>query len=107
MKCCSQVSFCIFVQCSYKYLSLSDLLFVDFHFRLALGSELLYQRSGGMQATMISLGGFYKADSWEASARLGIHAWSINYHHLLDKNFMLMTSLEGSLMQVIKVVINE
>lgn len=68
--------------------------------RFALGSELVYQRSGGMQGAMISLGGYYKAPMWEASAKLGMHAWSINYHQMLDKSFTLMASLEGSLMQV-------
>lgn len=53
-----------------------------------------------MQGAMISMGGYYKADMWEASARLGLHTWNINYHQKLDNNFMLMASLDGSLMQV-------
>ena len=53
-----------------------------------------------MQGTMISVGGYYKAAMWEASAKLGIHAWSVNYHQKLDNNFTLMASLEGNLMQV-------
>ena len=68
--------------------------------RLALGSELVYQRSGGMQGAMISVGGYYRAQMWEASARLGLHSWNINYHQKLDDNFLLLASVDGNLMQV-------
>ncbi len=54
-----------------------------------------------MQGAMLSLGGYYRAKMWEASARLGFHSWNVNYHQKLDKNFVLMASLDGSLMQVL------
>lgn len=68
--------------------------------RFALGSELVYQMSGGMQGAMVSVGGYYKADMWEASARIGLHSWNVNYYQKLDRNFLLLASLDGSLMQV-------
>ena len=69
--------------------------------RLALGCELVYQRAGSeMQDAMISLGGYYKADTWEATARLGLHSWAIGYQQQFKEQLMLMADLEGSLVQV-------
>ena len=69
--------------------------------RLALGCELVYQRAGSeLQDASLSLGGYYRADTWEATARLGIHSWAIGYQQQFKDNLMLMADLEGSLMQV-------
>ena len=53
--------------------------------RLALGSELIFQNGGGMEGAMLSLGGRYRAQDWEATARLGIHAWNLSYIHKANK----------------------
>ena len=53
-----------------------------------------------MEGTMISVGGYYKAPMWEFAAKVGIHAWNMNYHQKLDDKFTLVANLEGNLMQV-------
>ncbi|XP_064407641.1 mitochondrial import receptor subunit TOM40 homolog [Halichondria panicea] len=68
--------------------------------RLALGSEMLYQRSSdGMQNAVISLGGYYRAPEWEATAKIGLHSVSLGYHQKFKDYFTLVCDLEGSLMQ--------
>jgi mitochondrial import receptor subunit TOM40 len=49
--------------------------------KLSLGTELLFQRGGGMEVGLLSLGGMYKATGWEASGKLGMHAWNLSYLH--------------------------
>ena len=49
---------------------------------------------------MISLGGYYRADTWEVTARLGIHSWAIGYQQQFKDKLMLMADLEGGLVQV-------
>ena len=61
----------------------------------------MVQRGGGMEAGMLSLGGAYKCEEWEASARLGLHAWHLTYLHKM-KDLALVAECEGSLMQVSK-----
>ena len=34
-----------------------------------------------MEVALLSLGGRYKTDTWEASARAGLHAWNLTYTH--------------------------
>ena len=69
--------------------------------RLALGCEFVYQRAGSeMQDAMLSVGGYYRTDTWEVTARLGIHSWAIGYQHQFKDKLMLMADLEGSLVQV-------
>ena len=81
------------------FLSLS--LPPPFPSRLALGCELVYQRAGSdLQDASLSLGGYYRAETWEATARLGVHSWAIGYQQQFKDNLMLMADLEGSLMQV-------
>ena len=67
--------------------------------RLSLGAELLYQRASGMQTALLSVGGAYKTQHWEAAARLGVHAWYLSYQHRI-KDLTLVADCEGSLMQV-------
>ena len=51
----------------------------------------MYQRAGSeLQDASLSLGGYYRADTWEA----------IGYQQKFKDNLMLMADLEGSLMQV-------
>ena len=59
----------------------------------------MFQKGGGMEAAMLSLGGAYKCEDWEASTRLGLHAWHLTYLHKL-KDLSLVAECEGSLMQV-------
>ena len=69
--------------------------------RLALGTELLYQRAGdGMQNAVISLGGYYRAKDWEATAKLGLHSMSFTYQQRFRDYLTLVADVEGSLMQV-------
>jgi len=68
--------------------------------RLALGTELLYQRGGGMQNALVSLGGCYKDKNWEASARLGLHAWNVTFLQRSVKDLALVAEIDGSLVQV-------
>ena len=69
--------------------------------RLALGCELVYQRaSSELQDASLSIGGYYRAKTWEATARLGVHSWAVGYQQQFKDNLMLMADLEGSLMQV-------
>lgn len=69
--------------------------------RLALGCELLYQRAGdGMQNAVISLGGYYRAQDWEATAKLGLHSMSFTYQQRFRDYLTLVADIEGSLMQV-------
>ena len=69
--------------------------------RLALGCELVYQRAGSeLQDASLSIGGYYRAKTWEATARLGVHSWAVGYQQQFKDNLMLMADLEGSLMQV-------
>ena len=71
------------------------------YLRLALGCEFVYQRAGSeMQDALLSLGGYYKRDTWEVTARLGIHSWAIGYQHQFKDKLTLMADLEGSLVQV-------
>ena len=67
--------------------------------RLSVGAELMVQRGGGLEAGMLSLGGAYRCKEWEATARLGLHAWHLTYLHKL-KDLDLVAECEGSLMQV-------
>ena len=67
--------------------------------RLSLGAEVMFQRGGGMEAAMLSLGGAYRCEEWEATARLGLHAWHLTYLHKM-KDLALVAECEGSLMQV-------
>ena len=61
----------------------------------------MYQRAGAeLQDASLAVGGYYRADTWEATARLGIHSWAIGYQHKFKDSLMLMADLEGSLMQV-------
>ena len=53
-----------------------------------------------MQGCMLSVGGAYATPKWEAVARLGLHAWNLSYQHKLDDTFVVVTDLEGSIMQV-------
>ena len=48
---------------------------------------------------MLSLGGAYRCEEWEATARLGLHAWHLTYLHKM-KDLALVAECEGSLMQV-------
>lgn len=66
--------------------------------RLSLGTELMVQRGGGMEAGMISVGGAYRCPDWEASARMGLHSWHLTYLHKL-KDLDFIAECEGSLMQ--------
>ena len=59
----------------------------------------MVQRGGGLEAGMLSLGGAYRCKEWEATARLGLHAWHLTYLHKL-KDLDLVAECEGSLMQV-------
>ncbi len=62
---------------------------------------MLYQRSSdGMQNAVISLGGYYRAPEWEATAKIGFHSVSLSYHQKFKDYFTLVCDLEGSLMQV-------
>ncbi len=62
---------------------------------------MLYQRSSdGMQNAVISLGGYYRAPEWEATAKIGLHSVSLGYHQKFKDYFTLVCDLEGSLMQV-------
>ena len=38
-----------------------------------------------MEVGLLSVGGAYKTDKWEASAKLGMHAWNITYLHKSSK----------------------
>ncbi len=38
-----------------------------------------------MEAGLISVGGSYKSEDWEASAKLGMHAWNLTYLHKSSK----------------------
>ena len=58
-----------------------------------------------MQDASLSLGGYYRADTWEATVRLGVHSWAVGYQHQFKDNLMLMADLEGSLMQVSYLII--
>ena len=69
------------------------------HSRLCLGAELMVQRGAGMEAGMLSVGGAYRCEEWEATARLGLHSWHLSYLHKL-KDLDLVAECEGSLMQV-------
>ena len=71
----------------------------DLH-RLALGTELLYQRGSGMQNALLSLGGYYRAKTWEATARLGLHAWHVSFLEKASKDVVLMAECDGNLVQV-------
>ena len=71
----------------------------DLH-RLALGTELLYQRGGGMQNALLSLGESYRGKSWEAAARLGLHAWHVSFLEKATKDVALVAELDGNLVQV-------
>ena len=53
-----------------------------------------------MQGTMLSVGGRYIGSNWEAAARVGLHAWHVNYQHKLDDSLVALADMEGSLMQV-------
>ena len=53
--------------------------------RLSLGTELLIQKGGGMEAGLLSLGGGYKTDNWETTAKIGMHAWNLTYIHKSSK----------------------
>ncbi len=62
---------------------------------------MLYQRSSdGMQNAVISLGGYYRAPEWEATAKIGFHSVSLSYHQKFKDYFTLVCDLDGSLMQV-------
>ncbi len=62
---------------------------------------MLYQRSSdGMQNAVISLGGYYRAPEWEATAKIGLHSVSLGYHQKFKDYFTLVCDVEGSLMQV-------
>lgn len=50
-----------------------------------MGSELVFQSGGGMEGAMLSLGGNYAANDWEATARVGVHAWNLSYMHKANK----------------------
>ena len=52
-----------------------------------------------MEAAMLSVGGAYRCKEWEATARLGLHAWHLTYLHKL-KDLDLVAECEGNLMQV-------
>ena len=59
----------------------------------------MVQRGAGMEAGMLSVGGAYRCEEWEATARLGLHSWHLSYLHKL-KDLDLVAECEGSLMQV-------
>ena len=33
---------------------------------------------------LLSVGGAYKSDKWEASAKLGMHAWNLTYYMKIE-----------------------
>ena len=53
--------------------------------RLSLGTELLLQKGGDMEVGLLSVGGAYKSENWEATAKLGMHAWNLTYLHKSSK----------------------
>ena len=59
----------------------------------------MFQRGGGMEVAMLSLGGAYKTETWEASARAGLHAWHLTYLYKM-KDLALVAECDGNLMQV-------
>ena len=59
----------------------------------------MIQKGAGMEAGMVSVGGAYHCQEWEAAARLGLHSWHLSYLHKL-KDLDLVAECEGSLMQV-------
>ena len=69
--------------------------------RLSIGTELLYQKGGGLETSLLSLGGAYKAGDWEVAAKAGLHAWNLSYLHKY-KGVQLATEFDGNLMQVKK-----
>ena len=38
-----------------------------------------------MEAGLLSLGGGYKTDNWETTAKIGMHAWNLTYIHKSSK----------------------
>ncbi len=52
-----------------------------------------------MQTALLSLGGSYRGQDWEASARVGLHSWHVTYLQKL-KDLVLVAECDGSLMQV-------
>ena len=59
----------------------------------------MFQRGGGMEAAMLSVGGAYRCKEWEATARLGLHSWHLTYLHKM-KDLDLVAECDGNLMQV-------
>ena len=67
--------------------------------RLSVGTELMYQKGGGLETSLLSLGGAFKASDWEVAAKVGLHAWNVSYLHKY-KGIQLATEFDGNLMQV-------
>ncbi|KAL5499625.1 hypothetical protein EMCRGX_G011077 [Ephydatia muelleri] len=66
--------------------------------RLSVGTELLYQKGSGIEASLLSLGGTYNGGGWDVAAKVGLHAWNVTYHHKY-KGVQLATEFDGNLMQ--------
>ena len=53
-----------------------------------------------MQNALLSLGGYYRTKTWEATARLGLHAWHVSFLEKASKDVVLMAECDGNLVQV-------
>ena len=53
-----------------------------------------------MQNALLSLGGSYRGTSWEAAARLGLHAWHVSFWEKATKDVSLVAELDGNLVLV-------
>lgn len=66
--------------------------------RLSVGTELLYQKGGGLETSLLSLGGGYNAGDWEVTAKMGLHAWNVTYRQKYQ-GLHLAAEFDGNLMQ--------
>uniref|UniRef100_H2YZA0 Mitochondrial import receptor subunit TOM40 homolog n=1 Tax=Ciona savignyi TaxID=51511 RepID=H2YZA0_CIOSA len=65
--------------------------------KLAIGSELLYQRGAARQQAIVTVAGRYKTDTWQAAGTLamgGIHA---SFYRKANENVQVGVELEASL----------
>lgn len=67
--------------------------------KLSLGAEFMLQRSQGIEGGILSLGGRYTTEKWEAAAKVGLLAWDVSYIHKVNNSLTLVSNLEGSSFQ--------
>ena len=59
----------------------------------------MLQRSQGIEGSILSLGGRYSTNKWEAAAKIGMLAWDVSYIHKVTDSLTFVSNLEGSLFQ--------